>query len=197
METSHPAPAWTIMALDTGTSTLDGSMLTYTSGVGTLVRIPRVMWVLRGPTTVIIDTSVPTGQRAAELLVAKVAERKQFGRGTEGHQRDELALVDIQRERTFSRDLQRAAVAKLIAHLDLARQRQSRTREARRSRAAFGRGHGRQCTKQWRGACTWQALGDQGFLAAAGAGAAPVLAGFSPLGGPTAVAGCECASAPC
>lgn len=74
MESSRPAPTWTIMALDTGTSTLDGSMLTYTSGVGTLVRIPRVMWVLRGPTTVIVDTSVPTGQRAAEFI-GEVMER--------------------------------------------------------------------------------------------------------------------------
>lgn len=65
----EPAPAvWTITAVDTGTSLLEKSMLTYTQGVGTVVRIPRIMWVLRGPATVIVDTSVPAGQRAAEFI---------------------------------------------------------------------------------------------------------------------------------
>lgn len=61
-------PGWTIHAVDTGTSMLDQSMLTYTAGVGTVVRIPRVMWVITGPTTIIVDTSVPTGQRASEFI---------------------------------------------------------------------------------------------------------------------------------
>ncbi len=61
-------PQWTIHALDTGTSTLDASMLTYTAGAGTIVRIPRVIWVVRGPTTVIVDTSVPPGSRASEFI---------------------------------------------------------------------------------------------------------------------------------
>jgi glyoxylase-like metal-dependent hydrolase (beta-lactamase superfamily II) len=43
-------------------------MLTYTQNVGTIVRIPRVIWVLRGPTTVVVDTSVAAGQRAAEFI---------------------------------------------------------------------------------------------------------------------------------
>lgn len=61
-------PQWTIHAVDTGTSTLDASMLTYTVGAGTTVRIPRVIWVLRGPTTVVVDTSVPPGARPSEFI---------------------------------------------------------------------------------------------------------------------------------
>ena len=48
---------WTITALDTGTSLLDKSMLTYTVGFGEVVRIPRVIWLLQGPSTVIVDAS--------------------------------------------------------------------------------------------------------------------------------------------
>ena len=47
------AGTWTIDAIDTGTSTLEQSMLTYTSGIGRIATIPRVIWVLRGPTTVV------------------------------------------------------------------------------------------------------------------------------------------------
>ena len=61
-------PRWTILAVDTGTSTLDASMLTYTHRPGTIVRIPRVMWVIQGPTTVVVDTSVSTGGRASEFI---------------------------------------------------------------------------------------------------------------------------------
>ncbi len=63
-----PTPTWTIQAVDTGTSWLDQSMLTYTAGVGEVVRIPRIMWVISGPTTIIVDTSVPTGGRASEFI---------------------------------------------------------------------------------------------------------------------------------
>ena len=61
-------PRWTILAVDTGTSTLDASMLTYTHRPGTIVRIPRVMWIIQGPTTVVVDTSVSTGGRASEFI---------------------------------------------------------------------------------------------------------------------------------
>jgi glyoxylase-like metal-dependent hydrolase (beta-lactamase superfamily II) len=43
-------------------------MLTYTVGAGTLVRIPRVIWVVRGPTTIVVDTSVPPGARPSEFI---------------------------------------------------------------------------------------------------------------------------------
>ena len=59
---------WRITALDTGTSHLDQSMLTYTVGVGQVVRIPRVMWLVEGPTTVVVDTSVQN-IRAARMMV--------------------------------------------------------------------------------------------------------------------------------
>ena len=64
----EPAAGWTITALDTGTSMLEQSMLTYTVGFGKLVRIPRVMWVLRGPTTIVVDTSVSRVGRPSEFI---------------------------------------------------------------------------------------------------------------------------------
>lgn len=51
-------PEWTIKALDTGTSIVEGSILTYLRNCGRPIRIPRVMWVLEGPSTVVVDTSV-------------------------------------------------------------------------------------------------------------------------------------------
>ena len=62
------ATRWTIDAVDTGTSTLDASLLTYTFSPGTIVSIPRVIWVVRGPTTVVVDTSVAPGGRASEFI---------------------------------------------------------------------------------------------------------------------------------
>ena len=59
---------WRIFALDTGTSLLEKSMLTYTIGFGELVRVPRVIWVLTGPTTVVVDTSVATNGKPAEFI---------------------------------------------------------------------------------------------------------------------------------
>jgi N-acyl homoserine lactone hydrolase len=59
---------WQILALDTGSSMLEQSMLTYASGFGELVSVPRVIWVLRGPTTVVVDTSVPRSGSAAEFI---------------------------------------------------------------------------------------------------------------------------------
>src|SRR5436309_13819286 len=59
---------WQILALDTGSSMLEQSMLTYTSGFGELVSVPRIMWLLRGPTTVVVDTSVPRIGSAAEFI---------------------------------------------------------------------------------------------------------------------------------
>lgn len=67
MSDSAARATWTIDAVDTGTSMLERSMLTYTAGVGTIARIPRVMWVVKGPTTIVVDTSVPSGQRASEF----------------------------------------------------------------------------------------------------------------------------------
>jgi glyoxylase-like metal-dependent hydrolase (beta-lactamase superfamily II) len=56
------------VALDTGSSKLERSMLTYTHGFGEIISVPRVMWLLRGPTTVVVDTSVPRAGSAAEFI---------------------------------------------------------------------------------------------------------------------------------
>lgn len=57
------APLWSIKALDTGTSTIEASVLTYLRHSGEQATIPRIIWVLEGPTTVVVDTSVdPHGQ---------------------------------------------------------------------------------------------------------------------------------------
>jgi glyoxylase-like metal-dependent hydrolase (beta-lactamase superfamily II) len=66
--TGSPSDQWQILALDTGSSMLEQSMLTYTTGFGQLVSVPRVMWLLRGPTTVVVDTSVPRLGSAAEFI---------------------------------------------------------------------------------------------------------------------------------
>src|SRR5512134_1348680 len=59
---------WRILALDTGTSRLDKSMLTYTRDAGTSIAIPRIIWVLQGPTTIVVDTSVAPGGRSEEFI---------------------------------------------------------------------------------------------------------------------------------
>lgn len=70
-DTSHgtlTGTPWRILALDTGTSLLEKSMLTYTSGFGEIVRVPRIMWVLTGPATVVVDTSVPMHGKPEEFI---------------------------------------------------------------------------------------------------------------------------------
>jgi glyoxylase-like metal-dependent hydrolase (beta-lactamase superfamily II) len=65
---SASAATWRILALDTGTSQLDKSMLTYTRDPGRSIAIPRVMWVIQGPTTIVVDTSVGPGGRSEEFI---------------------------------------------------------------------------------------------------------------------------------
>jgi N-acyl homoserine lactone hydrolase len=59
---------WRIIALDTGTSVIDQSVVTYMQGAGQPVTIPRVMWVLTGPETVVVDTSVASVADAVEIM---------------------------------------------------------------------------------------------------------------------------------
>lgn len=59
---------WTIKALDTGSSVIEKSVITYLVDCGKTIRIPRVMWVLEGETTVVVDTSVPMGQKSEEFI---------------------------------------------------------------------------------------------------------------------------------
>ncbi|MEO6798039.1 MAG: N-acyl homoserine lactonase family protein [Candidatus Dormibacter sp.] len=59
---------WRITALDTGTSVIEKSVITYLTDCGKTIRIPRVMWVLQGETTIVVDTSVPLHGKAAEFI---------------------------------------------------------------------------------------------------------------------------------
>lgn len=59
---------WSIKALDTGTSTVEASVLTYLHRCGEQIVIPRVMWVLEGPTTIVVDTSVDPRAKPHEFM---------------------------------------------------------------------------------------------------------------------------------
>jgi len=59
---------WRITALDTGTSVIEKSIITYLHDCGKTIRIPRVMWILQGETTIVVDTSVPVGGQPAEFI---------------------------------------------------------------------------------------------------------------------------------
>lgn len=59
---------WRIVALDTGTSVIEKSILTYLHDVGKMLRIPRVMWYLEGSLKVIVDTSVESEHVASEII---------------------------------------------------------------------------------------------------------------------------------
>jgi glyoxylase-like metal-dependent hydrolase (beta-lactamase superfamily II) len=83
-----PKP-WTIKALDTGSSVVERSVITYLSGCGQTVRIPRIMWVLEGETTVVVDTSVPPGAKAAEFI------GEHFERAAAQEPRNALSLAGI------------------------------------------------------------------------------------------------------
>ena len=58
-------------------------------------------------------------RRLHQALVAQKTQHQQFRLGAQGHERDQLALVDINRERSFGRDGDRAGLAEFIdsAHL--------------------------------------------------------------------------------
>jgi glyoxylase-like metal-dependent hydrolase (beta-lactamase superfamily II) len=67
---------WEIIALDTGSSVVEKSMLTYSIDFGIKVRIPRVMWVLKGPTTIVVDTSVGRDGKSTEFIGEPVERTK-------------------------------------------------------------------------------------------------------------------------
>ena len=89
--------------------------------------------------TVIDSTS---SMRLHEPLVAQVAEHQQLGRGAERHQRDELALVDEDRQRPLGGNRDAAPLAELVEHLDLARQRRAGLGQARQRTRRSGRRRG-------------------------------------------------------
>lgn len=61
---------WRIVALDTGTSIIEKSILTYLTDVGRQQRIPRVMWYIEGPRRIIVDTSAES-QDIAERVIGE------------------------------------------------------------------------------------------------------------------------------
>ncbi|PSR23965.1 MAG: hypothetical protein C7B45_01380 [Sulfobacillus acidophilus] len=60
--------AWRIIALDTGTSVIEKSILTYLTDVGQALRIPRVMWYIDGPRRIIVDTSAESPEVAEQII---------------------------------------------------------------------------------------------------------------------------------
>ena len=54
-----------------------------------------------------------------QALVAQIADRQRLGRMAERHQGDDLALVDVQRERMLAGDRGRHHLAALVVGLDL------------------------------------------------------------------------------
>ena len=50
-------PNWQLWALRAGRSRMDQSVATYLEGMGIPLEIPHSMFVLRGPLTVVVDTS--------------------------------------------------------------------------------------------------------------------------------------------
>jgi len=80
---------WTIKALDTGTSTVEGSILCYLRHCGERITIPRVMWVLEGPTTIVVDTSVAVNGDPHEFV------GEQFQRSREQLPANALAAAGV------------------------------------------------------------------------------------------------------
>lgn len=66
---------WKVVALDTGTSVIDKSIITYLTGMGTPVRIPRVMYYLEGPKRVIVDTSAESPEVAERAVGENLTRR--------------------------------------------------------------------------------------------------------------------------
>lgn len=67
-ETKQASATWRIKAVDTGTSVIEKSIITYMRGFGEPLRIPRIIWVLEGETTIVVDTSVPRHGKPSEFI---------------------------------------------------------------------------------------------------------------------------------
>jgi glyoxylase-like metal-dependent hydrolase (beta-lactamase superfamily II) len=81
---------WKIVALDTGTSILEKSILTYLTDVGTSIRIPRVMWYIEGQGhRIMVDTSVESETIARDVIGENLT------RGPEQEPRAALALIGV------------------------------------------------------------------------------------------------------
>jgi hypothetical protein len=68
---------------------------------------------------------------ADQPLVAQVAQHQQFGAFAQGHQRDQLALVDEDRQRPLGGDVDAALLSVLVDDADFAQQIATCLRQAR------------------------------------------------------------------
>lgn len=63
---------WRIVALDTGTSEIEKSILTYLTDCGATIRIPRVMWYIESlgpyPKRIMVDTSAESSEVAEHII---------------------------------------------------------------------------------------------------------------------------------
>lgn len=66
---------WRIVALDTGTSVIEKSILTYLTDVGQSLRIPRVMWYVEGSHRIIVDTSAESAEVAERIIGENLSRR--------------------------------------------------------------------------------------------------------------------------
>ena len=62
------------------------------------------------------------GRTGDQTLVTQVSQDQQFRHRAQGHQRDELTLIDKDRQRALGRDMDRASIASFVSDLDLAQQ---------------------------------------------------------------------------
>jgi N-acyl homoserine lactone hydrolase len=80
---------WRIKAVDTGSSIIEKSIITYMHDFGTPIRIPRVVWVIEGETTIVVDASVPRDGKPHEFI------GEQFERSPEQEPEAALRLAGV------------------------------------------------------------------------------------------------------
>lgn len=70
---------WRIIALDTGTSEIEKSILTYLTDCGETMRIPRVMWYIESldshPIRIMVDTSAESEDVAQHIIGENLSRR--------------------------------------------------------------------------------------------------------------------------
>lgn len=71
--------SWRIVALDTGTSEIEKSILTYLTDCGETSRIPRVMWFIESrepnPKRIMVDTSAESSEVAEHIIGENLSRR--------------------------------------------------------------------------------------------------------------------------
>lgn len=90
MPTTEPRNSlWKIRAVDTGSSLVEKSIITYLRDCGQAIKIPRVIWVIEGETTMIVDTSVPRHGKPNEFI------GEQFERAREQEPDNAISLAGV------------------------------------------------------------------------------------------------------